>query len=204
MMNFENWQSLVQDFGFKENKETFSELMAAHNGKDRHYHSAEHIAACLRHLKNVRDQVTDWKMLALAFWFHDAIYKPFSSSNERDSADWAMTFLKDNHAEPAQIDRIEVLIMATCHNAEASDPDMQILIDIDLSILGAKPKVYAEYENNIRREYRRVPRFIFRKKRKELLNTFLDRPRIYGSEHFYDLLEAQARTNLQHAMDALS
>jgi len=117
-------------------------------------------------------------MLALAFWFHDAIYKPFSSTNERDSADWAMRFLEENGAESEAIGRIEALVMATCHDAEATDPDMQILIDIDLSILGARPEVYDQYERNIRKEYRRVPKFVFRKKRKEILQGFLDKPRL--------------------------
>lgn len=203
MMTLENWQNLMQAFGFGENRATFDALLSAHTGRGRHYHSDEHISACLRHLETVRGQVSDWKMLALAFWFHDAVYKPFSATNERDSADWAMQFLKDNRSAQDQIDRIDALIMATCHNAKAADPDMQYLIDIDLSILGARADVYDQYEKNIRREYRRVPGFLFRKKRKELLCAFLGQPKIYGSDYFHDLLEEQARVNLERAINAL-
>ncbi len=203
MMTLDSWQSLMQAFGYGENRTTFDALLGAHTARGRHYHSDEHISACLRHLETVRDKVIDWKMLAMAFWFHDAVYKPFSSNNERDSADWAMQFLKENAATQKQIDRIDALIMATCHNAKAVDPDMQILIDIDLSILGARADIYDQYEKNIRREYRRVPVFLFRKKRKNLLRMFLDQPRIYGSNHFHDLLEEQARVNLKRAIEAL-
>ncbi len=203
MMTLENWQTLMQAFGFNENREMFHALLTAHTVRGRHYHSDEHISACLGHLEGVKGQVKDWKMLALAFWFHDAIYKPFSATNERDSADWAMQFLKDNGASQDQIDRIDALIMATCHNAQATDSDMQILIDIDLSILGARPNVYDQYEKNIRREYRRVPGFLFRKKRKELLRMFLEQPKIYGSDYFHDQLEEQARINLSKAIEDL-
>ncbi len=202
-MNREQWISLMQAWSFSENQATFEELIKCHQAKGRFYHSNEHISACLQHLDEVKDQVQDWKTLALAFWFHDAIYNPFSSSNERDSANWAMRFLAENDASKDQIDRIEALIMATCHNAEAADSDMQILIDIDLSILGTRPGVYDIYEKNIRKEYRRVPRFIFRKKRKEILQQFLNQPRIYGSQYFYDLLEEQARANLKRAVEQL-
>jgi len=203
MMNQENWQTLMTAFGFEPNEQTYAELLAVHQSKERFYHSDIHISACLQHLETVREYVSDWKMLALAFWFHDAIYKPFSSTNERDSADWAMKFLRQNGASETQINRIEGLIMATCHNGKATDDDMQILIDIDLSILGARADVYDIYEKNIRKEYRKVPKFIFRKKRKEILKVFLAQPHIYGSEHFYDLLEEQARVNLSKAIEAL-
>lgn len=202
-MTWEEWTSLMNAFGFAENKDTFSELLEVHTGKDRHYHSDIHISACLKHLETVREQLDDWKVLALAFWFHDAVYKPFSATNERDSANWAMQFLKDNGAAQEKIERIDALIMATCHNGQATDNDMQILIDIDLSILGARADVYDIYEKNIRKEYRRVPGFLFRKKRKALLQSFLDQDQIFGSEYFKGLLEKQARINLQNAIDVL-
>ena len=193
----------MRAWSFKDNRSTFDALIKAHQSKGRYYHSDKHISACLRHLETVNDLVQDWKMLALAFWFHDVIYKPFSSTNERDSADWCMTFLSENGAKNDDIDRVEALIMATCHNAKATDTDMQILIDIDLSILGARPDVYDEYERNIRKEYRRVPKFIFRKKRKVILEGFLEKPQLYGSEYFHDLLEEQARINLTIAIERL-
>lgn len=203
MMNREQWLRLMTALGFSDNLETFEELMKIHQSKGRYYHSNEHISACLRHLDGVKDQVQEWEMLALAFWFHDAIYNSFSTTNERDSANWAMNFLKANDGSQSQIKRIEALIMATCHDGQASDPDMQILIDIDLSILGARTEIYDTYEKNIRKEYRRVPRFIFRKKRKEILQGFLIKPRLFGSDYFFDLLEEQARINLKRAIEQL-
>ncbi len=199
MMNFENWTKIMQAYGFASGRNVCEELIAAHQSKGRHYHTDEHISACLRHLEKVRHDVTDWKSLALAFWFHDAVYKPFSSTNERDSADWAIRFLKANQASADQITRIDELIMATCHNGEASDHDMQILIDIDLSILGARPEVYNVYEVNIRKEYKRVPGFIFKSNRKKILHSFLAKPRIYGTDYFFEKLETTARENLRRA-----
>ncbi len=199
-MTYENWQALMQAFGFSENVSTYDVLKAAHAEPHRYYHTSSHISACLRHLHSVRGEVDDWKSIALAFWFHDAIYKPFSATNERDSTDWAIEFLEGNNASAKDINKIEDLIMATCHDAKTTEKDAQILVDIDLSILGAMPEIYDVYERNIRKEYRRVPKFIYRKKRKEILQGFLDRSKVYGTDHFSRLWEAQARENLARAI----
>lgn len=199
-MSYQNWQSLMLAFGFSENISTYDELMAAYSERQRHYHTYAHISACLRHLDTVRSEVDDWKTIAMAIWFHDAIYKPFSGTNERDSADWAIKFLRNNNSTTKDIQKIEAYIMATCHNAECLDIDTQTLVDIDLSVLGAAPEIYDAYEQNIRKEYRRVPMFIYRKKRKELLLMFLGRPKIFGTEYFNDLWESQARENIARAI----
>jgi len=81
--------------------------------------------------------------------------------------------------------------------------DGQYMLDIDLSILGTQPDVYDEFERNIRREYKHVPAFIFRKKRKAILEGFLARNMIYVTKHFQHMLENQARINLIRAVSQL-
>jgi predicted metal-dependent HD superfamily phosphohydrolase len=62
-------------------------------------------------------------------------------------------------AESAQ--RIYDLIMFTRHAAEPAGIDAQVLVDADLSILGA-PARFQEYEAQIRREDGWVPNALFR------------------------------------------
>lgn len=59
---------------------------------------------------------------------------------------------------------------------------------------------FAQYEQQIREEYAFVPEDLFRTKRKEVLQSFAVRPRLYGTDHFHAMLEARARTNLARAM----
>ena len=68
-------------------------------------------------------------------------------------------------------ERIHSLIMATQHNGIVQDKDQKLIVDIDLTILGASPEIYDEFERNVRKEYKMVPTFIYRKKRKELFNV---------------------------------
>ena len=93
--------------------------------------------------------------------------------------------------------------MATRHAAPATTPDSQLLVDIDLAILGADERTYAEFEVNVRSEYRWVPAILFRRKRAEILESFLARPQIYSTRSFHERYEASARGNLARAIEAL-
>jgi predicted metal-dependent HD superfamily phosphohydrolase len=89
--------------------------------------------------------------------------------------------------------------MVTTHDATPQTLDEQLLVDIDLSIIGAEDQRFAEFERQVREEYSFVPGFLFRMKRKTILKTFLERPRIYSTSHFSALLEGKARRNLELA-----
>jgi predicted metal-dependent HD superfamily phosphohydrolase len=75
-----------------------------------------------------------------------------------------------------------------------------LLVDIDLSVLGADEHRFAEYQVRIRDEYSSVAEPIFRLKRHAILQSFLDRPFIYSTAHFRAALEARARFNLSNAI----
>jgi predicted metal-dependent HD superfamily phosphohydrolase len=55
----------------------------------RHNHAFEHLSACLIAPDEIRPQATNADVVELARWFHDAMYVPGSTTNERDSANWA-------------------------------------------------------------------------------------------------------------------
>jgi predicted metal-dependent HD superfamily phosphohydrolase len=68
-----------------------------------------------------------------------------------------------------------------------------VLLDADLAILGASEIDYQAYAVSIRREYAWVPEPEYRKGRRQVLERFLTRPRIF---HFLSHLEEPARRNL--------
>lgn len=202
-MDLLRWTRLMRQFGLMDNQTTYAELIRAYTEKHRHYHSDTHINACLQHFDAVQCFAEYPAEVELALWFHDAIYKPMSSTNELDSANWCAKFLADNSIADEIIQRVHKLIMATCHSAELVGNDERLVVDIDLAILGAPENVYQVFEASVRNEYQWVPSFIFKNKRKEILQTFLDRHRIYHHAYFYDLLEHRARENLATAISQL-
>ena len=203
LMNIERWLRLMDAWGFGPNRETFESLMNAYSGKGRHYHTVEHVSACLRHLDPCIAALDHPREVEIALWFHDAIYKPFSSSNEKKSADWAASFLSAHGASDEESERVHGLIMATAHNAPAGTKDASVLVDIDLSVLGADPALFDRFEQGVRKEYRLVPTFIYRRKRVEVLSGFLNRRKIYTSGCFPAAVERQAKENLSNAVAKL-
>lgn len=174
-------------------------LLDAWSEPARHYHARQHLRECLALLEPVLDMAQRPGEIELALWFHDAVYDPQGKGNEARSADWACEALAQAGAGRDAQDRVRALIMATCHDAEPEDPDARLLVDIDLAILGADPARFAEYDAQVRAEYHWVPGWLYRRKRREVLEGFLARPSIYGTLAFQGRFEAQARENLRRS-----
>lgn len=175
-------------------------LLRAWGEAQRHYHTQQHLQECLAHFAGARHLATHPGEVEIALWFHDAIYEVKASDNEAHSADWADAALTQAQA-PAEVrQRVRELIMATCHSAQPEGAEAQLVVDIDLAILGAAPERFAQYDAQVREEYAWVPGLVYRMKRKAVLKGFLARKRIYGTAHFHERLEAQARANLTQAV----
>ncbi|GJM08393.1 MAG: hypothetical protein DHS20C11_06690 [Lysobacteraceae bacterium] len=202
-MNNERWLTLMSEWGFGPNLDTFESLRTAYSEKGRHYHTAQHITACLRHMDRCAKTLEHPREVELALWFHDAVYKPLSSCNERKSADWAAAFLTLNGASESEVSRVHRLIMATEHDAPTQTNDESALVDIDLSILGTNAETYEAFESAVRKEYRLIPWMLYRRKRAEVLRGFLERQKIYQSGFFSADVERQAKENLSNAVRKL-
>lgn len=191
-----SWTLAWSDLGLQSPSGLYERLITAYQAPHRHYHSLQHLVECLAHFDQIRHQVQHPGEVALALWFHDAIYDATATSNEQRSADWAVSALSVAGASQATRDYVRQLIMTTRHDAEVSEPDQQLLVDIDLAILGATPERFAEYNRQVRAEYNWVPGLLYSIKRKAVLKSFLARKYIYYTQHFRQRYEAQARSNL--------
>lgn len=181
----------------------FESLCRAYSEPQRHYHTLQHLAECLAQADGIERLADRPGEVLIALWFHDAIYDPRARGNELRSADWARdVVMQAGSAEAAA--RVHTLVMATEHHAVPHTRDAQVVVDVDLSILGAPTARFDEYERQVRQEYRHVPESIFRRKRCEVLQGFLDRPRIFNTDTFHQCLEAQARDNLRRSVGMLS
>lgn len=200
-----SWRELLERLGLSDlGATTLAKLTAAYARPDRHYHTLNHIADCLDQLEACALPAERADPMALALWFHDAIYNWRSKTNEVDSADWADAFLAGCDAAPELRTQVVDLIVATRHFVpEPLVGDQILLVDIDLSILGRAPEVYDRYEEAIGQEYKWVPRVTYRRERRAVLRSFLARDAIYQTERFQQRYEAQARKNLQRAIDQL-
>ncbi|MBS0308384.1 MAG: hypothetical protein JSS58_05375 [Proteobacteria bacterium] len=174
----------------------FRALASRYGEPQRHYHTLQHIDECLAKLAEVRHLSTHPAEVAMALWFHDAIYDPTRHDNEEKSADWASACLRQAGVSDNVTRRIDALILATRHHAAPTDMDAKILVDVDLTILAAPRERFAEYERQIRAEYVHIPDLPFNTKRRNILQGFLDRAAIFTTPLFFERYEVQARRNI--------
>ena len=178
----------------------FNTLLARYGEAHRAYHTLQHLDECLDGLALERGRAKRPAEIALALWFHDAIYDLHRHDNEDRSADWARQALRDAGVDAGAAQRVHALVMATRHQAQPEEADAQLLVDIDLSILGAPAPRFAKYEQQIRIEYAHVPPEVFEPRRRQILGGFLARDPLYLTPSIRARLEAQARLNLQRAI----
>ncbi|MCL1472356.1 hypothetical protein [Argonema antarcticum] len=204
---FSRWQSLLQPFrvapiaAYK----LFFDLTAAYASTDRFYHNLAHIQQVLDTIDLMRSQSQNFAALEFAAWFHDVIYDPKAKDNEEKSAAYAADVLTNIGISAETIDNAVNLILTTkTHQAIENSIDSQIFLDADLSILGAFETEYRNYAVAIRQEYSWLSEGEYRSGRKQVLQNFLKRERIYFTEQMFTALEEKARQNIQEEIKYLS
>lgn len=180
----------------------FEELAAAYSETGRHYHSATHVAECLKHFEAVRELADAPAEIELAIWFHDAIYDPKAGDNEERSAEWAAKALRTAGCAGRSVEAVHSMVLAT-KSHDATTNDAALMVDIDLGILGASRVHFERYDAQIRLEYEWVPLQRYREARREVLQDFLQREAIYRTGVLHGRYEKQARENLTAKVLAL-
>jgi len=198
---FELWQELRLD---QEPAKTCSALMNAYSEPWRAYHNLTHIQECMVWFKQLRSAAQCPLELAWSLWFHDAIYTLKATDNERQSADWAIRELSENGGKATSCKQVERMIMITLHDAQPETNDECLMVDIDLSILGADRPRFEQYNTQIREEYAWVEQDIYRQRRLAVLQGFLSRTRIYHHPLMFEKLESRARNNLERTISSLN
>jgi len=189
------------EVGVVPDQSDYRRVRRAWSGMSRHYHTLTHLDACLHELDDVRRLAVRAGEVELALWFHDAVYRSWRRDNEQQSAALAARILRAASLE--SVERIRQMVLATMHRDEDFAGDTALVADIDLSILGQPPEIYAQFERAIRREYWWVTRARYVAGRGEVLKKFLGRSAIYQHDHFYEKYEAQARANITAALTQL-
>lgn len=181
--------------------ELWQDIAARYREEQRAYHTLHHIAACFQELDSSGAQAS--AALELAVFFHDVVYDPRATDNEEASARYAESALAKLDAPASLRADVSRLVLVTKHDAAPSAADEQLLVDIDLSILGTEPSTFDVYEREVRQEYAFVPDASFRAGRARVLESFLARPFVFATPYFHARYEARARKNLERSLTRL-
>ena len=194
-----DWNLLFSNFACDRSRSdaAFRQWARDHSTPDRHYHDLAHVRQVLAAVRQVRSFCCNPTVVELAVWFHDVVCDARATDNERRSAEYAIAMLAYLQIPTAAIDEVTRLVLLTeNHRTGGTDADGCVLLDADLSILGASQSDYRVYAENVRREYAWVPDDEYRSRRSQILKQFLQRSRIYRTDFFHKRLEAKARQNL--------
>ncbi|ADY30065.1 hypothetical protein IX49_11200 [Cellulophaga lytica] len=188
--------NLIRKYSSNEdyNLECWIEIEDNYLSKSRHYHNLEHLDNMISELSKIQSEVNDLDCLLFAIYYHDIIYKPTKSDNEHQSA---LRF--ENRIAKTSFNKLSKCIAqieATKEHKLSDDNDTNILLDLDLSVLGKSTEEYKKYSENIRKEYRIYPDFMYKKGRKKVLKSILELDSIYKTDYFKQLYEKQAKKNL--------
>jgi len=202
MALLERWTAMWQRLGALEHGRSICEdLLKRYGEPHRAYHNLAHLEHCFAELDEARDLAISPDRIALALWFHDAIYETAAKDNEEQSADLARATITKAALPIDLADSVAELILATKHDTAPASLDAQLLVDIDLAILGQPQDRFDEYERQVRQEYAWVSDTLFQSGRRAVLQSFLNRPSIYATVRMRNKYEVQARTNILRSLN---
>lgn len=183
----------------------FQAFLAAYDEPHRHYHNSKHLAEMAEIIVGVVVDPIFRRNLLFACAYHDIIYDTQSKDNEENSAARAVSELTAMQLSPGDIEYIRDLIISTKKHLPLRDDNASLIfLDADLAILSSGQERYGEYAQAIRQEYAWVNDADYAVGRRQVLEKFLARERIYFSEAFFSAHESQARANVNFELDKIS
>jgi predicted metal-dependent HD superfamily phosphohydrolase len=205
MLSERRWNELIGRLSEGRPPEgVFWSIVDVYSQPHRRYHNLSHIAHCLAELDAAVGLAKRPDEVEFAVWLHDAVHDPRRTDNEEKSASWALDILAQSGCAGRTREKIRELILATKHSGRPASPDAELIVDVDLSILGQPPEIYNAYEESIRGEYSWVPVPAYAAGRSRILRSFLGRPRLYFTGHFETSYGMRARKNISRALVALA
>ena len=203
------WQKLGAWLGVSETTSwagVGASVVERYREPQRHYHTVEHLAEVLQRLAELMAAGSIPKpppaAALLGAWFHDVVYDPTADDNEPRSADLARAELEP-FLEESLVSDVAALVLATRDHRLVDIAGAELLLDADLSILGAEPARYDAYSAAIGREYGHIATIDYRRGRVAVLQRLLERDRLYIGPVAYDRWERPARANLLRELGVL-
>ncbi|HSX48226.1 MAG TPA: hypothetical protein VLF41_01850 [Candidatus Nanoarchaeia archaeon] len=166
----------------------------------RRHHTLRHLREGLAEpalISALEPNLVEW-----VWFFHDIIYDPLAQPgvNERASAGLSYQIGLMLGLAPDFLRRASIMIEASAQHTPSDDPDTQLMLDVDMAIVGRPPLQYEVYAHHIMDEF--VPiiglaRYV--RGRRQFLQELVGR-RIFQTESFGHL-EKPAQDNIKWELE---
>ncbi|HVK54065.1 MAG TPA: pantetheine-phosphate adenylyltransferase [Burkholderiales bacterium] len=182
----------------------------AYGASRRKYHNLDHLVHGLSEIAvwaaNTGAKTEEVEALKKAFWFHDAVYAALRKeiSNEEASAQLWLEAKLDTDG----IEGTANLIRVTDHlqRQSISHPLKDVMLGVDLAILGQAEDVYDAYACAVREEYRWMSDEAYWSGRKAILEHFQGRANkgeLYADPYFAGMYQTTALKNIEREIATL-
>jgi len=196
------WTAFCLSAGFtnKSHIETvFREIVIRYSEKHRKFHTLKHIFEVISAFDVLRWLSKNPHAVEAAIWFHDIIYNVGSSTNEKESADFARDMLLLLGANKKFIKLVKKLIIATRHGEVVlMSDDEKVIADSDLAGLAKTEEEFDRDRKNIRKEYKRYSDVEFNEGTSNFFKKLIKRGFVFHLSWFgsYDDREKKAIENI--------
>lgn len=147
------WRQMWRTIGARgDGVALFGGVLGRYSEARRRYHTCQHLQECFLAYEGVMQLCERPGEVAAALWFHDAVYDLETDDSEQRSAQLAYLALKGAGVAEDAARRVHGLVLATTHVGLPGRGDDQVVVDIDLSILGASSDRFLESEAQLRDE----------------------------------------------------
>jgi predicted metal-dependent HD superfamily phosphohydrolase len=175
----------------------------------RYYHNMKHVRECLGHMQHLLGVRKNSKsIIAEALIWHDVYYDPHKHGgfNEMKSAQLFALYRGREWTLKDAIEICRLIELTASHVVAPDDATGQIVISLDLLILGSPPSRYREYTTGVRKEY--VNNGVcsdeaFSTGRAKFLADLLTREHIFPWMPARKMYEAQAQSNVRSELKSL-
>ncbi|MEG1025829.1 MAG: hypothetical protein RSF34_15235 [Flavobacterium sp.] len=197
------YSELLFKIGFSANEiqQNWADLEKTYSKKSRHYHNLTHLKEMIASFEKYRDKLQNPNEVLFSIFYHDFVYSASKKDNELKSAEYALAILPENSNLNRQL--VFDAICATQQHQQNAIEDINWLIDFDLKILAKDWDDYKIYFEQIRKEYRIYPDFLYKPGRAKALKHFLENEFIFQTDEFRDLHEEKARANIEKEISFL-
>lgn len=200
----EIYSDLLLNIGFSANEiqQNWLDLEKAYSKKSRYYHNLTHLKEMIESFEIYKHKLQNPAEILFSIFYHDFVYSASQKNNELKSAEYALSILSENSILNKQL--VFDAICATQQHQQNSIEDINWLIDFDLKILAKDWEDYQIYFDQIRKEYRIYPDFLYKPGRAKALKHFLENEFIFQTNEFRNLYEEKARINIEKEISLLT
>ena len=180
------------------------EILENYTKKWKFYHNLNHVYSFVNLFEKYNKFIKNYKNeFLISIYFHDIIYIPSRNDNEEESINMFNKFY--NEVKPNNLNKEKVIefIAETKNHSLSKDYDFELDLFLDMDMQIVSDENWEDYENKIRKEYCFVDETEYKNKRRQFLQSLVNKNRIFRTQIFYDTYEQIAKNNITNIINKL-